>query len=260
MISKPSKTQLKFWSKLKMAKYRRQEAVFLAEGVKVVRELFRSSWEASAVMVLEGRESRWQPVLEALPYDVATYLLTEGEWKSITQDKEPEGIMAQVPMGEPLLGRDASGHFDGHLLLAYRINNPGNLGALLRTAHWFGIRSVLISTESVDVTHPKVVRAAMGSLFHLRVLAEVDFIPVLDALKTSHVIVGTDVSHGRPPHSMARDTVLILGNESHGLPQDLKPLVDESWCIPGAGGPESLSLPQAAAIMMYELTRREIQK
>jgi len=259
MIPKPSKALLKHWSKLKMAKYRHQEATFLAEGVKVVRELFRSPWKASAIMVLEGRESRWQPILESLPDPVPIYLLTEGEWKSVTQDKEPEGIMAQVPICEPFLGYGSPENPVGHLLLAYRINNPGNLGALLRTAHWFGIQTVLISRESVEATHPKVVRTAMGSLFHLHVREEIDFIPLIAGLKPSHVVVGTDISHGVSPHPVARDTALIMGNESHGLPADVKRLIDESWRIPGTGGAESLSLPQAAAILMYELTRRENQ-
>lgn len=244
---------------MKLAKYRRQEGTFLAEGVKVVQELFRSSWEAAAVMVMAGRESRWEIILDTIPPHVDIFILTEAEWKCISQDKEPEGIMAQVVMGDQLKKGPPSGDISGHLLLGHKISNPGNLGALLRTAHWFGIRTVVMSEDSVDVTHPKVVRSAMGSLFHLQVLEEINFIPLVAGLKKSHVVVGTDVSRGVSPHPMARDTALIMGNESHGLPLELKQIIDESWCIPGAGGAESLSLPQAAAIMMYELTRQEIQ-
>ena len=142
----------------------------------------------------------------------------------------------------------------GPLLLLYRVNNPNNLGALLRTADWFGFRTVLISAGSCEATNPKVVRTSMGSLFHLTVAEEVDFETLLPALRGRFRLVGSDPEKGIPPHPCAPATALLLGSESHGLPQSLLALTDERWRIPG-GGAESLSLPQAAAIMMYECTR-----
>ena len=145
----------------------------------------------------------------------------------------------------------------GPLLLLDRINNPNNLGALLRTALWFGFRTVLIGAGSADWTQPKVVRTSMGSLFHLNVTADLDFTAVLPELRKRFRIVGSDVRRGTPPHPCPRRTALLLGNESHGLPAVLLDRTDERWRIPGAGGAESLSLPQAAAILMYECVRRE---
>ncbi|MDD5167415.1 MAG: RNA methyltransferase [Syntrophales bacterium] len=254
MLLRPSKTQLKYWSKLKMAKYRHQEGVFLAEGVKVVQELIRSPRKAETLMVMEDRNNRWESVVEGLPYPIDTYLLAETEWKGISQDKEPEGIMAAVTVQETLKIED----MEGHLLLGCGISNPNNLGALLRTAHWFGIRNVVISRDSVDIAHPKVVRSSMGSVFHLNIVEEADFATLIPKLKMSHLIVGTDAALGVPPHRTARRTALIMGNESHGLPPSIKSLADECWSIPGTGGAESLSLPQAAAIMIYELTGQGI--
>ncbi|MDQ5987657.1 MAG: 23S rRNA (guanosine-2'-O-)-methyltransferase RlmB [Syntrophus sp. SKADARSKE-3] len=257
MIRKPSKGQLKFWNKLGMAKYRQEESAFLAEGAKVVQELFRSPWEAAAVMVMEGRESRWEAILATLPYQVDIYILTEGEWRGITQDKEPEGIMAQVVLPEPQRTGAQEGAIDGHLLLTYAIRNPNNLGALFRTAHWFGVQTVMVSRDSVDITHPKVVRSSMGSLFHLNILDEMDFPALLTCLKDSHLIIGTDVACGIYPHPLPKPAALILGNESHGLPASIKAFAHECWRVPGNGGAESLSLPQAAAVMVYELTKPE---
>jgi TrmH family RNA methyltransferase len=257
MFLKPSKSQIKFWSKLRLAKYRRQEGAFTAEGMKIVQELFRSPWEAAAIMVMEGREDRWATVAASLPRRIDTYLLTRGDWKGISQDKEPEGIMAQVVMPDHLKTGRLPIDIQGHVLLGHRISNPNNLGSLLRTAHWFGIQTVILSKDSVDVTHPKVVRSAMGSLFHLYILEEMDLAPLISDLKNSHIVVGTDAALGVPPHAAVQRTALIVGNETHGLPANLQSFVDECWRIPGAGGAESLSLPQAAAVMMYELTSRE---
>jgi TrmH family RNA methyltransferase len=137
------------------------------------------------------------------------------------------------------------------LLLLYRVNNPNNLGALLRTADWFGFRTVLLSAGSVEAMNPKVVRTSMGSLFHLTVVEAVDFERFLPKLRGRFHVVGSDVRKGGPPHPCAVKTALLMGSESHGLPASLLAMIDEWWRIPGGGAAESLSLPQAAAIMMY---------
>ncbi len=135
------------------------------------------------------------------------------------------------------------------------MNNPNNLGALLRTADWFGFRTVLLSDGSCEATNPKVVRTSMGSLFHLTVVEDVDFEQLLPRLRGRFQVVGSEVREGISPHPCAAGTALLMGSESHGLPAELLALTDERWRIPGKGGVESLSLPQAAAIMMYECTR-----
>jgi TrmH family RNA methyltransferase len=165
--------------------------------------------------------------------------------------------MAQVVLPGPLKAGAQTGALDGHLLLTYSVRNPNNLGALLRTAHWFGIQTVIISRDSVDVTHPKVVRSSMGSLFHLNILDEMDFPALLLSLKESHLIIGTNAANGIHPHALPKPAALIMGNESHGLPVSINVFADECWRVPGIGGAESLSLPQAAAIMIYELAKPE---
>lgn len=255
MVLKPSKAQIKRWTKLRMAKYRIREESFLAEGVKVVRELLRSPREARAILVQEGREENWEPLKGNLPHQVETFLLTEAEWRAISQDKESEGVMAEVAMPVRREPPNILNAYGGHILLGYKISNPNNLGALLRTAHWFGIQTVILSDHSVDAVHPKVVRSSMGSIFHLDIREEVDFRSFIPEIAPLFFTIGTDAAQGVSPHAVPKRAALILGNETHGLPADLQALVHENWCIPGAGGMESLSLPQASAIMIYELTK-----
>jgi RNA methyltransferase, TrmH family len=144
----------------------------------------------------------------------------------------------------------------GPLLLLHQVNNPNNLGALLRTAHWFGFRTVLLSEGSCEATNPKVIRTSMGSLFHLTVIGDLVFDDILAEIRGRFRIVGSEVREGVAPHPCGPATALLLGSESHGLPEELLAETDERWRIPGAGGAESLSLPQAAAIMMYECVRK----
>lgn len=248
---RPSRSQLNLWRSLDKATVRRKEKLFLAEGFKVVSELLKSTWKVQALLVLEQKQARWNDLLRGLADTVTVYGLTEAQWHKLSQDTNPEGIMA---VAEPALCLDIAQLPPGHIILAYRMNNPNNLGALIRTAHWFGLAALLLSPDSVDFTNPKVVRTSMGSLFHLRVIPEVDFTGLIPALKKSYLLVAGDVKKGVPPHLCPQPTALLLGSESHGLPANLLELADERWNIPGAGRAESLSLPQAAAIMMYAAT------
>lgn len=252
--TRPLKAQLKRWEKLTLEKYRRREGLFLAEGAKVVGELLRSGRPVEALLVCEEGAGRWETILAAAPAGVGIYLLTAREWAAFSQDTSPEGLMAVAAAAPPvdmaLLLEDP-----GPLLLLYEANNPNNLGAILRTAHWFGFRTVLLSAGSCEATNPKVVRTSMGSIFHLTVEEGVDFNRFLPTLRNRFLVVGSDVREGVAPHPCAARTALLLGSESHGLPEELLALTDERWLIFGGGGAESLSLPQAAAIMMYECVR-----
>jgi TrmH family RNA methyltransferase len=253
---KPAKSQLSFWRSLEKAAVRRQEKLFLAEGFKVVSELFRSAWKVHALLLMEQKQARWSDFLSGLADTAAVYSLTPAQWSKLSQDPNPEGIMA---IAEPAFCPDVV-HLTkvaaGHIILAYGINNPNNLGALIRTAHWFGIDAILLSADSVDFTNPKVVRTSMGSLFHLSIIPDQDFAMLLPSLKKKYVLVAGEVQNGVPPHPCPQPTALLLGSESHGLPEELLKLADERWSIPGTGRAESLSLPQAAAIMMYAATAK----
>jgi TrmH family RNA methyltransferase len=254
-LHKPMRSQLKLWEKLSQGKYRHKEGLFLAEGSKVVQDLLSSTWKTGAILVMENKQAQWEDFLSTIPKEIKVYGMSEREWAPLSQDKAPEGIMAVVFL-PPHAEIDALPVFDaGHILLLYQINNPNNLGAVMRTASWFGIGTIIISTGSADFTNPKVVRSSMGSLFHLKVLADIDFMEALPKIKEQYFLVSSHIRKGRVPHVCAQMTALLMGSESHGLPEDLIRLTDEQWYIPGTGKADSLSLPQAAAIMMYECTK-----
>jgi TrmH family RNA methyltransferase len=257
-IETPSKSQLKRWRKLTLEKYRRQERRFLVEGVKIVSELLRSGWPLETLLVSKEKAGPSGALLAAVPREIGIYGLSNYEWAALSQDAAPEGIMAVAVMPQPPEPEFLS-KAGGPLLLLYRVNNPNNLGALLRTADWFGFRTVVLSNGSVEATNPKAVRASMGSLFHLTVVEDVDFEQLLPRLRCRFQVVGSEVREGISPHPCAAGTALLMGSESHGLPASLLALTDERWRIPGRGEADSLSLPQAAAVMMYECTR-EIDK
>jgi TrmH family RNA methyltransferase len=140
-------------------------------------------------------------------------------------------------------------------LILHEVNNPRNLGALARSARWFGFDGIILSVNSADYANPKAVRASMGSIFHLTIISDIDLSAALPEIKKSFFIIGSDVRKGTNPHSVQKKAALLLGNESHGLPEAVLRMADEKWRIPGSGKADSLSLPQAAAILMYECTK-----
>lgn len=251
----PSQIQLKKWARLDDAKTRREEGMFLAEGVKVVEELLKSDWQIKALLVMPEKIKFWEKLALPREGDIPAYQLKRTQWEKIGQDREPEGIMALVEMkSAPTFSSWLTKH-SGHVLILHEINNPLNLGALARSAQWFGFNSILLSANSVDFTNPKAIRASMGSLFHLTMIPEMDLKEALPEIRKHFFVIGSDVHEGTAPHPVQKNAALILGNESHGLPGTILKMTDKKWSIPGGGKADSLSLPQAAAIMMYECTR-----
>ena len=250
-----SQNQLKKWSKLADVKFRREEGLLLVEGAKVVEELLKSDWQIEAVLVLPGKISHWERLIACIRENVPVYQLKSQEWKKLSQDKEPEGIIAIVRNRKKPSLSSWLQPGGGHLLIGHEISNPRNLGALMRSARWFGFTKIMLSADSVDITHPKVIRASMGSIFHLTILTDVDLQAVLPEIKRKFLLIGSDVRHGTVPHLPSKEAALLVGSESRGLPEDLLVLADERWRIPGDGKADSLSLPQAAAIMMYEMAK-----
>lgn len=250
-----SQTQLKKWARLADGKMRQEEGLFLAEGVKVVEELLASDWQIKALLIMPEKTKYWEKLTLPDTKDIPVYQLTRSQWEKIGQDREPEGIMAVVAM-KPVpdfsswLAKSA-----GNVLILHEINNPLNLGALVRSAQWFGFKSIVLSTNSTDYTNPKAVRASMGSIFHLTMIPDIDLNAALPEIKKSFFLIGSDVREGKLPHPVQKKAALLLGSESHGLPESILKMADEKWSIPGSGRADSLSLPQAAAIMMYECTR-----
>lgn len=251
-----SQTQLKRWARLNDAKVRQEEGLFLAEGVKIVEELLASGWPIKELLIMPEKIKYWEGLALPTAKDIPFYQLTRSQWGKIGQDREPEGIMALVAMKTEPDFSSWLKNTSGNILILHEINNPLNLGALVRSSQWFGFDGIIISTNSVDYTNPKAVRASMGSIFHLTIIPDIDLSAALPEIKKLFFLIGSDVRKGLIPHPVQKKVALLLGNESHGLPQAVLQMADEKWSIPGSGNADSLSLPQAAAIMMYECVKK----
>lgn len=244
--------EIKHLCSLHTKKFRQQHKTFLVQGKKLVEEVLRSTWTVNRVYCLSGEEDGLFAAF-GLGEDLLC-TVSERQLNKISTLKTPNVMLAEVAMPDT----EARLVFDeGWHLYLDGIKDPGNMGTVLRIADRFGIASVLCSQECVEIFNPKVVQSTMGSLF--RVPFVIGATPAsIEAYKAKDIPVlaaqmdGTDL-YASP---MPDNTLLVLGNESHGISDVVNALVDRSLTIPNFGNAESLNVAIAAAVFCSEYRAR----
>ncbi len=236
----------KKWQKmvkaLQMKKYRYREGLFMAEGEKVVAETLKSAWPVEAIFFTEDFALAHRQLLETkdcFKQEVSAGVLQKaGTFASSTQ------ALAVVKMRQVL----PPAQITGLCLALDNVRDPGNLGTIIRLADWFGVQHVVCSETTADCYNPKVVAASMGSL--LRVPVSYTGLPVfLNSLHRQVMAFGTFMS-GENIHQakLQLPAVLVMGNESAGISDQVARHVQQRLTIPGRGGAESLNVAMACAI------------
>ena len=237
-----SKAQIKYIRSLSLQKYRKEHRQFVAEGEKVAGEWLQS--KAPVVQIIATRQWMEEHThLLALHDEATLHVVEEAVLSSISSLKTANKVLLVVPMpheAETLPYDEWTIALDG-------IQDPGNMGAIIRIADWFGIRNVVCSPDCVDVYNPKVIQAAMGS--HLRVATfEADLTEYVSALKiplVAAVLNGDDI-YGTRPFERA---VLLIGNEGNGISPHLIEKAEQKVTIPAKGGAESLNAAVSTGIL-----------
>ncbi len=254
MITSSSNPQMKNIMQLnKKAKTRYEQRVFVVEGIKMQQELPREQIQATYVSQGFLQEARNCSCLEGCSYEVVADRVFQG----ICDTKTPQGILSLVKMPEytldDLLGKHA------HLLILEDIQDPGNLGTMLRTGEGAGITGVIMSKATVDIFHPKVIRSTMGSLFRVPFYIAEDLPQTIHAIKKQGIAVyaahlkGT-LAYDRPDYTDSCG--FLIGNEGNGLSRESSALADTLIRIPMEGNVESLNAAIAAALLMFEVKRQ----
>jgi len=244
-----SKAQIKYIRSLTQQKYRKEHNVFIAEGDKIAREWLSGSQRLQYIIGLPD----WLEENKALiagHNEAAVIAAEESELTNISTLQTAHKALLVVEMAEHAVTPYAS----GWSIALDRIQDPGNMGTIIRIADWFGISQILLSPDCVDVYNPKVVQAAMGG--HLRVrFCEVD---LYTFVKTTSVPVLAATLSGNSIYdiSILEEAVLLIGNESKGLDPVLTELASHKVTIPGKGGAESLNAAVSAGIICSHLMPR----
>ena len=242
-----TKNTIKQIASLRQQKFRKELGCFVVEGRKMTEELLRSDFETMGLYATEA-------FLSDHPDFVDAEIVTEVQMQQMSGQDTPPGILAVVRI--PQQGEIKT---SSRLVLALDgIANPGNMGTLIRTAEWFGIRDVVCSADCVELWNPKTVQATMGSLFRVKVWAT-DLAAYLQQAKVDGKAVYGALLEGENLFQMQTkpDGVLVIGSESHGVRADVLPCITHPVTIPRAGGSltESLNAAVAGGILMAEMTK-----
>ena len=244
-----SKNQIKYIRQLEMKKFRKRENCFVAEGPKVVGDLMRQ-YKPTAVFATD----EWRPEQS---FD-ATLLtqITDDELRRISFLQNPQQVLAIFPIPEANTISPV-----GSLSLALDgIQDPGNLGTIIRIADWFGIDTIYCSEDTADAYNPKVVQATMGSLAHVHIIY-CDLLQLFQTLPPSYPIYGTlldgeDIYH----QSLTQEGIIVMGNEGNGISESVRKRITHRLLIPNfhkGESAESLNVAIATAITCSEFRRRD---
>ena len=242
-----TKNNIKQIASLKQQKFRKEFGLFVVEGRKMVEELLRSDFETVGIYATEA-------FAESYPSFADTERVSEVQMEQMSGQDTPPGILAVVRIPEQ--GKTVT---DSRLVLALDgIANPGNMGTLIRTAEWFGIKDVVCSQDCVELWNPKVVQATMGSLFRVKVW-ETDLVAYLQEKKSEGKAIYGALLEGENLFQMQKkpEGVVVIGSESHGIRTDVLPSITHPITIPRVDGSatESLNAAVAGAILMAEMTK-----
>ena len=234
------------WRSLKDKKGRDEQNAFLVEGPKMVCEALSSGFPVQALLLREG---------ENLPCTVSpsvpVYLLPSRLFQSVCDTKTPQGIAAVLSRRVlPLSGT--------RFLALDGIQDPGNMGTIIRTADAAGFDGLILSPDCVDIFSPKVLRATMGSIFRMSFAFPESLPSALLELREKDYSILSSQLDGDPFYSrnnVSSSFVLIVGNEGNGISDPVKSVATHHLCLPMRGGAESLNAAVAAGIMMYDLMK-----
>lgn len=256
MITSLSKNRLKQLTKLHQKKYRDLDKQFLISGLRAVQEVLKNPQSCVEIII---EESKSDILFELNAKDIAgiqQYSLTAKDFNGLVDEKNPQGICLVVEMPT----KNDPGKIDGqNILYLDKINDPGNLGTIIRSAAWFGINAILLSPQSADPYQIKVTRSTAGNILNLPIYQEVDIDHLKDLKKSGYSLIGTNVSHGKEISLMKfpAKRLFLLGSEAHGLNKELQDICEEVCYIKRFGKGDSLNLANAASIIMHQMVNNE---
>lgn len=264
MITSMSNPQMKKVQQLlKKARTRREEGLFVAEGIKMFGEAPKDRLQKVYAAASFAEKEEFQKILKEKglenPGDKVE-IVDDKVFKSLSDTVTPQGVLCLISMKDWSLEEILEGVKNPLLMILEDLQDPGNLGTIIRTGEGAGITGVILSRTSVDVFNPKVIRSTMGSVYRVPVLY-VDSIEkeVLSVLKTHGITTYAAHLKGKNNYDQedyGKGTAFFIGNEGNGLTDSLTACADTLIKIPMEGQVESLNAAMASGILMYEAARQ----
>ena len=243
LITSLDNDRIKGYIKLKERKYRKKTNTFIVEGLHSVLEAYKTG--SIIELILEKDE--------VLPFDLPCVYVTNEIINKISSLETPSNIMALCKINNDNV------ELGNKILLVDNLQDPGNLGTIIRSAVAFNVDSIVLSPDCVDVYNPKVLRSTQGMIFHIPIIVR-DLFETIDTIKKEEIpVYGTRVEFGEDVSSLKeKDKVkyaLVMGNEGNGVKRELLEKCDKNLFIDMSEKVESLNVSVAASILMYELNK-----
>ncbi len=258
MITSTANQQVKHLIQLqKKGKLRKEEGVFVVEGAKMFQEAPRE-WIEKIYVSEEFLKKEENGMLKDRKFEVVENRV----FKTMSDTMTPQGILSILKQPHSTLEELLSADHP-HLMLLENLQDPGNLGTIVRTGEGAGITGILMSRETVDIFNPKTIRSTMGSIYRVPFLYVEDLKEILPELKKRGICTYAAHLKGTENYdqkSFLGGTAFMIGNEGNGLSEELASLADEYLKIPMCGQVESLNAAIASAILMYEVHRQRENK
>jgi RNA methyltransferase, TrmH family len=249
---------LKYYIKLKQKKYREENRQFLIEGIHLIEECLKSKYyKKNIIKTFVRNDFDNENILKKLRNTEIEYLKT-AEFNKLSETDNSQGIIAAVYIPENLPFNT------GKIICAIdNLNDPGNLGTILRTCWWFGIENVLIGMDSVDLFNSKVIRASQGAIFNLFIRNKINLYTELNNLyEKGNEIILTDINakniSGSYKFHKDKKYIIVFGNEANGISKDIKSVPHFNKIkIESYSNCESLNVASSAAIIFYEIKKNK---
>lgn len=260
MITSSSNQQMKnIAALLKKAKERKKQGVFVVEGKKMIKEAPKEWVQKVYLAERLWKTGEMQELIEAY----ACEIVADTVFDAIADTKTPQGVLALVTIPtyplESLLKKEQT-----HLLVLESIQDPGNLGTMLRTGEGAGVSGILMNQTTVDLFSPKTIRSTMGSIYRVPYYVTENLTDTLAALKKQQITLYAAhlkgaVAYDAPDYTRT-GTAFLIGNEGNGLTEEVADCADVRIKIPMAGQVESLNAAISASLLMYEVQRQKRAK
>lgn len=256
MITSTTNKQVKLIQKLqKSGKDRRKEGLFVIEGIRMFKEIPKENLDKIYVTEQFYEKNR-DLFLQVEPTD----FVAESVFEKISETQTPQGVLATVRMMEYSFEEMISVKENPLFLVLENLQDPGNLGTILRTAEGAGVDGIIMSRDTVDIYNPKVVRSTMGALFRMPFCYVEDILEAVTTMKSHGITVYAAHLHGDGFYEKdyRKATAFLVGNEGNGLTDAITDLAAEKIRIPMMGKVESLNAAIAATLMAYEALRQRL--
>ena len=274
-ISSKDNSLIKHIKRLKEKKYRDEYGEFIVEGLKVINEAIQEKADIRHIVVCDGCDNS-EMIESHLKYEMARLdfiYVPQNIFKMISDVENPQGVLAVI--GKIKTNRDdnkeagqtsktlktSSIDLNEDIILALDdIQDPGNLGTILRTADSVGLNQILVSKGTADAYNPKVVRSTMGAIFRVNVIECDNLKETLKELQSEdYKVMTTSLKAKKSIYEVDyKKKIIVIGNEANGVSKEILNLADEKVIIPMLGKTESLNASVATGVILYEYVRQKI--